>query len=299
MVPLDPRLNAFRPDLADLALKGKVEAARFIAGEDFRVVASIAPLRAAPSERAMLQTEALRGETVRVFETTPEGWSWAQLAADHYVGWVPRAALGPVGAQPTHRVSVLRTFAFAKPDIKSPPLAALPLGAAVTAIGEAEDRNARYALIDPAGAVVQQHLAPLDDVASDWTAVAERFVGTPYLWGGKTGLGIDCSGLVQVALGMCGIAAPRDTDMQETALGIGLPLGAGLPKLRRGDLVFWRGHVGLMRDADTLIHANAFHMAVASEPLASALKRMEGQGLAPTSIRRVEPRIATAPASGL
>jgi cell wall-associated NlpC family hydrolase len=295
---LDPRLNAFREDLADVKLKGKVEAARFVAGEGFRVIAATAPLRAAPSENAMLQTEALRGETVKVFETRA-GWSWAQLAADRYVGWMPRAALGPLGAEPTHRVSVLRTFAFAAPDIKSPPLEALPLGATVTAIGEAEDRNARYALIEPAGAVVVQHLAQLGEAAADWTAIAELFVGTPYLWGGKTGLGIDCSGLVQVALRTCGIAAPRDTDMQEAALGEPLPLGAKLPKLRRGDLVFWRGHVGLMRDADTLLHANAFHMAVASEPLAAALKRVEGQGLKPTAIRRVEPRIATAPASGL
>jgi cell wall-associated NlpC family hydrolase len=147
--------------------------------------------------------------------------------------------------------------------------------------------------------VVVQHLAPLGEAAADWTAIAELFAGTPYLWGGKTGLGIDCSGLVQVAFRMCGIAAPRDTDMQEAALGEPLPLGAKLPDLKRGDLVFWRGHVGLMRDADRLLHANAFHMAVASEPLAAALKRMEAQGLAPTSIRRVEPRIATAPASGL
>jgi cell wall-associated NlpC family hydrolase len=301
--PLNPRLNAYRPDLADLALKGQVEADRFVPGEDFRVVVPQAPLRRAPTNRASLDTEALRGEKARVFETTPDGWSWVQLSDDGYVGWMPRMALAELGSEPTHRVSALRTFAFAEPDIKCPPLAALPLGAAVTVVGEAEDHNARYALIEPAGAVVTQHLVPASEIASDWTAVAELFLGTPYLWGGKTGLGIDCSGIVQIALQTCGIAAPRDTDMQEVALGVALPPDAGLPPLGRGDLVFWKGHVGLMRDAETLIHANAHHMAVASEPLALALDRLARRGLRPTAIgrvaRRAEPRIATPPSDGL
>ena len=172
---------------------------------------------------------------------------------------------------PTQKVRALRTFAFAGPDIKQPPLAALPLGAEVAVTGEAEDKNARYALISPAGAVVVQHLAPLDAVVPDWVAVAEMFLGTPYLWGGKTSLGIDCSGLVQVALREAGIAAPRDTDVQEAALGKALALGSGLPALRRGDLVFWKGHVGIMRDAENLLHANAHHMAVAVEPLRTTL----------------------------
>ncbi len=287
MSTLDPRLNAYRPELADLALKGQIAAARFVAGEDYRVVAPQAPVRRAPSDRAALDTEALLGETVRVFETNSEGWSWVQLAADRYVGWMPRATLAALGPRPTHRVSALRTFAFSEPDIKSVPLAALPLGAAVAVVGTAEDSNARYALIDPEGAVVAQHLAPLGATEPDWTAVAERFVGTPYLWGGKTVLGIDCSGLVQVALRTCGITAPRDTDMQEVDLGAALPLADDLPPLQRGDLVFWRGHVGFMRDADDLLHANAHQMAVTSEPLAAALERMARRGYRPTAVRRL------------
>jgi cell wall-associated NlpC family hydrolase len=287
---LDPRLNAYRADLADLALQGQVEAMRFVPGEPFCIAASSAPLRRAPSDGAALDTEALRGEEVRVFETTRDGWSWAQLAVDRYVGWMPHAALAALGAEPTHRVCVLRTLVFTEPDIKSPPLAGLPLGAVVTVVGAAEDHNARYALIDPAGAVVDQHLAPLVGTAADWTGVAELFVGTPYLWGGKTSLGIDCSGLIQIAFQMGGVAAPRDTDMQAAELGVALPLGGGIPPLRRGDLVFWQGHVGVMRDADTLLHANAHAMAVASEPLAVALQRMEGRGLRPTAVRRVELR---------
>ncbi len=138
--------------------------------------------------------------------------------------------------------------------------------------------------------MVVQHLAPLGERETDWTAVAERFLGTPYLWGGKTSLGIDCSGIVQIAFEACGIAAPRDTDMQQAALGTALPLDAGLPPLRRGDLVFWKGHVGFMRDAETLLHANAHHMAVASEPLSTTLERLAKRGLEPTVVRRVDPQ---------
>ena len=176
-----------------------------------RVAAPLAPVRREPSEAAPLDTEALRGELVTVFETSANGWAWIQLARDRYVGWIPAEALANTGREPTHKVSAIRTFAFSRPDIKSPPLAGLPLGACVTVIGEAEDRNARYFLIEPEGAIVVQHLVPLDHAESDWTGIADRFVGVPYLWGGKSSLGIDCSGLVQVALAACGIAAPRDS----------------------------------------------------------------------------------------
>lgn len=299
MSRLDPRLNAYRADLADETLKGKVRADRFVTGKVHHVAASQAPLRRAPSATAALETEALRGEALRVFETRPDGWCWVQLACDRYVGWTERDALSAPGVAATHRVTALRTFAFSEPDIKSAPLSALPLGAEVAMVGEAEDKNARYALIEPAGAVVMQHLSAIDAFATDWTGIAERFVGAPYLWGGKTSLGIDCSGLVQIAFQACGIAAPRDTDMQEAEIGVALPHGNALPSLRRGDLVFWPGHVGFIRDAETLLHANAHAMAVADEPLAAALERFERQGLKPTQVRRVDPRIAIPGSDGL
>ena len=251
-----------------------------------RVAVSLAPLRREPSDAAPLDSEALRGELVTVFETNVNGWAWGQLAGDRYVGWIPLSALAEPGSAPTHKVSALRTFAFSKPDIKSPPLAALPLGACVTVTGEAEDRNAKYSLIEPEGAVVVQHLAPLDQASSDWTAIAERFLGVPYLWGGKSSLGIDCSGLVQVALGACGIAAPRDSDMQAETIGKALPLNDGLPHLQRGDFVFWDGHVAIMRDATTLVHATGHRLEVVIEPLADLVQRQLRRNLHVIAIRR-------------
>jgi len=288
MSGLDPRLNAFRPDLADRSLEGKVEADRFVDPVEYRVVDPIAPVRRAPSPEAALDTEALRGETVRVFEVTAEGWAWGQLAADGYVGYLPSGALDAHAEAPTHRVCAPSTLVFPGPDIKLPPLSALPLGAGVTVTGEAEDRNARYFRIAPAGAVVAQHLLPLGPPAeSDFVKTAEAFLGTPYLWGGKSRAGIDCSGLVQIALEMAGIACPRDSDMQAETLGRSLDISAGLPPLRRGDLVFWKGHVGFMRDGETLLHANVFHMAVDSEPLSVAAARIAQKGPTITAIRRL------------
>ena len=274
---LDPRLNAFRPDLAAEDLAGKVEAARFVAGEAREVIDAQAPVRRAPRPDAEQMTEALMGERVNVYEFDQEGWAWGQLAADGYVGYLPASALIAPRAAPTHVVTALRTLAFPGPSIKLPPVAAPPLGAHVSV----QRMQERFA-VTSIGYVPVRHLAPMASAERDFVAVAERFLGTPYLWGGKTNMGLDCSGLVQVALGACGIACPRDSDMQEAALGAPVVLG----EARRGDLVFWKGHVAIVRDEATLLHANAHHMAVAIESLAEAVARIAAAGSRVTSVRR-------------
>jgi len=238
-----------------------------------------APLRHAPSPDAPLDTEALKGERVTVFETE-EGWARGRLEADGYVGYLPANALREAGPPPTHKVVALRTLVFPAPSIKLPPLEALPLGS-LLAIARLEGP---LAVTAAGGYVPARHLLPVDAMEPDFVAVAERFLGAPYLWGGKTSQGLDCSGLVQVALTACGVPCPRDSHMQEAAVGAALPLDLGT--LKRGDLVFWKGHVAIARDAATLIHANAFHMAVAIEPLAEAVARIAAAGSEVTSLRR-------------
>jgi cell wall-associated NlpC family hydrolase len=282
MPEFDPRLTPARSDLAAKQLEGTVPAARYVEGCVLEVVAPAAPLRREPRPDAALDTEALKGERVTIYDANEDGWSWGQLAADGYVGWLPSAALAPPGPAPTHKVAALRTLVFPGPSIKLPPLEALPLGAKV-AVARVAERMA----ITPSGAYLPAaHLAPIDSHESDFVAVAERFVGVPYLWGGKTALGLDCSGLVQVALTACGMACPRDSDMQEAALGERVAAGGDFSDWRCGDLVFWKGHVGIVRDRTSLLHANGFHMAVAIEPLAEALARISATGSEVTSVRR-------------
>jgi len=280
-VTLDPRLTPARSDLAAAHLRGRVEAERFVEGTVKVVVASQAPMRRAPSLEAPLDTEALAGEQVTIYEATDEGWAWGQLADDGYVGWMPASALGPPGPEPTHKVVAPRTLAFSGPSIKLPPLAALPFGARVAVAGTAE----RFC-VTTHGYIPAPHLAPLGFVEPDFVAVAERFLGTPYLWGGKSSLGLDCSGLVQLALVACGVACPRDADLQEGALGTPVA-SADFAGLERGDLVFWKGHVAIVRDRQLFVHANAFHMAVAHEPIAEAIARIRAAEGAPTSVRRL------------
>ena len=282
----DARITPARPDLAAFHLKGKVDAARFVEGTVLEVLDAQAPVRREPAPDAPLDTEALHGERVTVYEENGEGWYWGQLASDGYVGWMPANALQEPGPPPTHRVAALRTFVFPGRSIKAPPVDALSLGSRVAAKPQEGALSNALTVLTTGFCIPTRHLAPIDSTEPDFVAVAERFVGVPYLWGGKTSLGLDCSGLVQVALTASGIACPRDSDMQERAFGTALPVD-DVAGLRRGDLVFWKGHVAIVRDAETFVHANAFHMAVANEPIAQALRRIADNGSAVTSIKRI------------
>lgn len=283
---LDARFHAYRPELADARLQGRVTADRFVDGRPARVTVPVAGLYREPYHASPLDTQAIRGDRVTLFECTGSGWAWVQIVHDDYVGWMDGTAFSEEGQDPTHRVCVPRTVLFSEPDIKSPPLDFLPLGAAVRVAGEATDHNARYAVLEPKGAIVSQHLCPIGHQFDDFVSVAELLTGTPYLFGGNSAFGIDCSALIQIAMRMTGSAVPRDSDMQEAAIGTQLSEGSRLPPLQRADIVFWKGHCGIMRDSATLLHANAHHMAVASEPLAEAVDRISRSGLDVTSVRR-------------
>jgi cell wall-associated NlpC family hydrolase len=279
---LDPRLTPARPDLAAKHLEGKVHAARFVEGEAFDVTEAIAPVRRAPAPDAELMTQALKGERVTIYDRNGEGWAWGQLEADGYVGWLPESALAKPAAAATHKVTALWTLAFPGPSIKLPPSHSLPMEARITVARE----DGPFAITTEGLYLPRQHLGTLDAKAPDFVAVAERFVGTPYLWGGKSSLGIDCSGLVQLSLGAAGITSPRDSDMQQASLGRLLDL-AETQNLRRGDLLFWKGHVAIARDTETIVHANAHHMATVTENTAEAIARIKAAGSELVAVKRI------------
>lgn len=275
----DPRVTLARPDLADAVLEGLVAAGRYVDCAVMQASASVLAIRKAPAPDAEQVSQLLFGEAFRVAEER-NGWAWGQSERDGYVGHVLMEGLSAPVLAPTHRVAALRTYAFAEPSLKSAAVALVSLNAFVTV--EAEE--GRWRRVARLGWIAVEHLAPVGrDYGSDPAAVAERFVGAPYLWGGRESLGLDCSALIQNAFQACGLACPRDSDMQAA---MGAPITRG--ELRRNDLVFWKGHVGIMLDETRLLHANAFHMATAVEPLDPAIARIEASGNgAPTGFRRV------------
>ena len=266
MSDFDRRRTPAREDLAALHLKGFVPANHYVEGRAMRVIDEVIALRARPESDCSLDTQVLHGEEVMVYDID-EGWAWGQLVSDGYVGYMPADSLHKTPLTPTHHIHVPRTFLYAAPNMKTPPVGALPMGAKV----EVRAPRDTFLQVTSGLFIWASHLAPLDEMRADWVSTAESFLGMPYLWGGKTCLGFDCSGLVQIALQAAGIAAPRDTDMMQAELGTAVPEGASL---RRGDLVFWKGHVGILQDAHRLLHANGHHMQVVSESFAEARQRI-------------------------
>ena len=276
--PLDPRRHPYRPEIAAAHLEGQVESARFAKGVPHRVRTGVAGLRGEPDAQARHTSQLLYGETFTVYDTR-DGWSWGQCATDGYVGWTRTQSLAADVHAPTHVVTALRSFLFPEPDLKTPPRDAIPLGAPVSVVRMVNG----YAELAGGGWLYAKHLSAPDTVEPDPVATAERLLGVPYLWGGRTPLGIDCSGLVQLALLRAGLPCPRDSDMQRGEVGELVSGDGSGVDYRHGDIVFFPGHVGLMLDGARLLHATAFTMTVTVEPLADVAARAGGI----TAVRRL------------
>lgn len=273
----DPRITPWRDGIAARSLEGVLEAEVYLDPKAMGCMAAAAAIRSAPDAKAEQMDQLLFGERFEVLEE--EGpWLFGQAARDGYVGFVEAAALAPAGPMPTHRVAAIRTYAFAEASIKSRALGPYSINSLV-AVEAVEGKLAR---VTGAGWMTAAHLSPIGEFEDDWAAVAERFVGAPYLWGGRESLGVDCSGLVQQALFACGRACPRDTDQQQA---LGAPIAAD--DFSRGDLVFWKGHVAMGVGDGRIVHANGHHMATVIEPLGEAIARIDAAGSGqPTAYRR-------------
>jgi len=273
----DPRITPWRDGVAARSLEGVLEAEVYLDPKAMSCGAAAAAIRSAPDANAEQMDQILFGERFEVLEE--EGaWLFGQAARDGYVGFVEAAVLQPAGAMPTHRVAAIRTYAFAEASIKSRAIGPYSINSLVTV----EAVDGKLAKVAGAGWMTATHLEPIGVFEDDWAAVAERFVGAPYLWGGRESLGVDCSGLIQQALFACGRACPRDTDMQEE---MGQAITAS--EFGRGDLVFWKGHVAMGTGDGWIVHANGHHMATVIEPLAEAIARISAAGSEVTSYRRV------------
>ncbi|MEM8986544.1 MAG: NlpC/P60 family protein [Pseudomonadota bacterium] len=276
----DRRTTPSRGDIAAVRLKGFVDADRFVEGVDMQVSCSVAPLRRTPN--GAQDTQLLFGETFTVYDEA-NGWAWGQAGFDGYVGFVDIEALSAPVVASTHRIKALRAYRFSEPDLKSRPLGLISMNAKVAVTGQ----NGRFVEEARGGYIYAEHLAPFGVYTEDYVSAATSFLGAPYFWGGRESLGLDCSALVQNALEVSGINAPRDADQQEAA--IGAPLASARPDqaLRRGDFVFWKGHVAIMVDETRMVHANATHMEVTIDPLKAFAERVRDETGPVTSIKRL------------
>lgn len=277
--PLDWRQHAYRPDLADARLEGLVEAARFVGGSAAAVATPAVPVLRRPDPAAPMDSQLLHGETVQVFERW-EGWAWVQADTDGYTGYVRETALAATQPAPTHKVIAGQTIVLSDKEQIAAPLHTLSLGARLAVAEEGE----RFHQLATGGYVFADHLVHLDQRETDWVAVAERLLGLPYLWGGRGHGGVDCSGLVQVALAACGATVLRDSDQQATTAG--KPGSLNPAAWHHGDLIYTKGHVLIARGESSVIHATGRYWAVVIEDRNAAISRLNGMELPVTSVRR-------------
>ena len=270
----DPRLIPANARVAADHLRGLVEAPTYLPGEPMQVSIPVADLLREPN--GARDRQLVLGETVQCFERH-EGWAFVQSHKDGYVGYLPAEVLRSPNT-PSHIVTARSTHLYGAADFKSLERTSLSHGSRLEVLANL----GRFSETTD-GFVPTAHLTPLNTLETDPVNVAETYLGTPYLWGGNSGFGLDCSALIQAGCLTCGIPCPGDSDMQEAELGTHLPDDA---PLQRGDLLFWKGHVAWVADPDTLLHANAFHMAVAYEPLQDAIQRIEAQGDGPVTARK-------------
>jgi cell wall-associated NlpC family hydrolase len=289
MSTLDPRVYAYRADLAAASLRDQVSASRYVSGRPAQVARGVADVRRRTEASAPLDTQFLCGEQVTVYDEA-DGWAWVQNTADGYVGYVRNSALGAEVRTPTHSVAVLRTFLYPEPNIKTPPLECLSMTSPVTVVGT-KDRfcEVRMAAPGAGGWIYSKHLAAPSAIAPDYLGTALQFLWAPYLWGGKSSLGLDCSALVQIALNRAGIPCPRDSYMQATSVGREVPIGDGDYTPRRGDLIYFPGHVAIATDDTMVLSPNGHAMLVTIEPLTDLLERVreESGGRGITAVRRL------------
>ncbi len=285
--PLDRRLNIFSPNIAELSLRGKVEASQFLEGQPAQVSVSFTDLRANPDRSTGIDTQLLFGETVRVYDEQ-NGWLWVKNDHDSYVGWTEKEVINETIHPTTHVVCAPRTYFYPEPNLKAPHKGIRSIGSLLQIVGEDENKGTKYSILSTGEAIVTKHIRPKGKYTADYVSVAESLLGAPYLWAGATAFGLDCSGLVQLSFRMAGVDVLRDSDMQAATIGIPLKIGENYNKLQRGDLVFWRGHVGICQGDGMMIHANAHTMNVASEPLVAAIERIAYLYEKPIGFRRID-----------